>query len=516
MKRTSHLIELTTVLGLGLATCTAAGLTTKTTGKAATGLPTSADERRGGDDPRLGPDSQSGASDFLVKGGTWLVLTGNVKLSIGGNFLNRGTLAPAIGPTVIFGGRSAQAETGFAVFPNLMKTGGGTLTLNNTVAISGTLILDNGNISLNGNNLEALSITGGSAASYIVTPDTSGGLIRPVGPTSSTLFPVGNSSFNPVSVRTGTGTDLFRVSVVDSLMPTAPDKQNALKRTWLIFQSNPPGANGNIVFSVQWNAGEEGSQFDRSLGGAGSADGWRWGGTSWVKQTNSRFHDNGLGIYPAIDSLMTQNLGLWTLANENGALPIQLVSFTASLVNGHRVQLDWTTASEVNNFGFEVQRRGGSDSTFMSLPNLFIPGHGTTNEQHSYSAVDSTSPPDLVFYRLKQLDLNGTSYYSDPVSIQVPTSVNQANVPTEFILEQNYPNPFNPTTTIKFSLPREGQVDLSIFNILGEQVATVVNGRMSTGYYSYQVDASKLASGIYFYRITAPDFVDTKRMMLVK
>ena len=466
--------------------------------------------------PHFGPNSGTGGFDLVMKGGTWLSLTSGVKLSMGGNLVNQGVIAPSVGATVIFNGRGPQTEIGFALFPDLMKTGGGMLTLNNPVAISGTLILVNGDISLGGFALPVNSLIGGSASSYIVTPDTNSGLVRLVGSSTSVFFPVGNASYNPVSLRTGTGSDFFGVSVVDSLMPTTPDKETALKRTWLISQNNPPGTNGNIVFSLQWNSGEEGSQFDRSMGGAGSADGWRWGGTSWVKQTNSRFHDNGLGIYPAVDSLVTQNLGLWTLANENGTLPIQLASFTATLVDQHHVRLDWTTVSEVNNFGFEVQRRTQSDSIFLSLPNLLIPGHGTTNEPHSYFAVDSTSPPDLVYYRLKQLDLDGTSHYSDPVSIQVPTSVDESNIPTEFKLQQNYPNPFNPTTTIGFSLPQERQVDISLFNILGEKVATVVNDRMIAGYYSFQVDASSLASGIYFYRITAGDFVDTKRMLLVK
>ena len=516
MNRTSYLIELSALLALGLATGVAADLPVKGTRNTARGLQTSADEKQRKDDPRLGPNSQSGASDLLVKGGTWLVLTGNVKLSVGGNFLNRGTLAPSLGPTVIFGGRSAQAETGFAIFPNLTKTGGGTLTLNNPVAITGTLTLNSGNISLNGNNLEVLSITGGSATSYIITPDTSGGLIRPVNSSTPTFFPVGNSSYNPVSLRTGTGTDLFRVGVIDSLMPTAPSKGAALKRTWLISQSNPPGVNGNIVFSVQWNAGEEGSQFDRSLGGAGSADGWRWGGTSWVKQTNSRFHDNGLGVYPAIDSLVTQNLGFWTLANENVALPIQLASFTATVVEGHHVRVDWTTLSEINNYGFEVQRKGQQDSLFTSLPNIFVPGHGTTNEPHQYSVIDSTATPARWSYRLKQIDLDGTVHYTDPIIIEIPTSVAENNVPSEFSLQQNYPNPFNPSTIIRYGLPRTLAVRILVYNTIGQQVELLVDQEQQAGYHEVAFHADGLASGVYFYRIEAGSFVDTKKMLVVK
>lgn len=466
--------------------------------------------------PRLGPNSASGGSDLVVKSGTWLSLTSGVRLSLGGNLSIGGVIAPSVGTTVIFNGRGPQTEAGFAVFPDVMKTGGGMLTLNNPIVISGTLALVSGDISLSGFSLPVNSISGGSAASYIVTPDTASGLVRPVSSAASVLFPVGNTSYNPVSIRTSTGSDLFRVSVVDSLMPTTPNKETALKRTWLIYQSNPPGTNGSIVFSVQWNAGEEGSQFDRSLGGAGSADGWRWRGSAWVKQNGSRFFDNGLTVYPAVDSLSSTTMGIWTLANESGALPIQLASFTAMVVNGCYVRLDWTTLSEVNNYGFEVQRRGGVDSSFHSLPGIFVPGHGTTNEPHSYSFVDSTVGRDSVHYRLKQIDLDGATHYSDPVSVLVPTEVSESDVTSTFALEQNYPNPFNPSTVISYSLPHSSHVKLVVYNIIGQEVAQLVNQQQEAGRYEVTFHPEGLASGIYFYSLQSPEGKAIRKLTLVR
>ena len=164
---------------------------------------------------------------------------------------------------------------------------------------------------------------------------------------------------------------------------------------------------------------------------------------------------------------------------------------------------------------------------YQTLPNSFIPGHGTTVQPHSYSYTDMTASSGRWFYRLKQLDLDGTTHYTEGMQVDVTTSVDEKPVPTEFALEQNYPNPFNPSTRIQFTLPKKKHVKLEIYNALGERIATLVDETRQAGYYSEQFNATGLASGVYFYRMQAGDpssrsagsgqsFVDTKNLLLLK
>ncbi len=188
-----------------------------------------------------------------------------------------------------------------------------------------------------------------------------------------------------------------------------------------------------------------------------------------------------------------------------GQLPVELKSFAASVVDGF-VQLNWSTATETNNRGFEVQRKvEGSD--FVTIG--FIQGKGTTTQSQNYSFVDNNVQTGNYQYRLKQMDFDGRSSYSNVVEV----SLN----PTEFSLAQNYPNPFNPTTTINFNLAKESNVNLKVFNLLGQEIISLVSNEfLNAGSYSYKFDASSLASGTYIYRLEAGDFVQTKKMTLTK
>lgn len=188
-------------------------------------------------------------------------------------------------------------------------------------------------------------------------------------------------------------------------------------------------------------------------------------------------------------------------------LPVELTSFSATALPG-KVELNWTTASEINNSGFEVER-SIDGKTFITAG--FVKGNGTTTEPKTYSFTDvlqSGLNPKL-FYRLKQVDFNGTFAYSNIVEIN-------ADIPTEFSLEQNYPNPFNPTTVISFSLPEKSDVSLKIFDVLGNEIATLVNEIKDAGRYDVQFNASKLSSGVYFYSIEAGAYNDLKKMILIK
>jgi len=186
-------------------------------------------------------------------------------------------------------------------------------------------------------------------------------------------------------------------------------------------------------------------------------------------------------------------------------VPVELTSFTASANSGN-VNLNWVTATETNNQGFEIQRKA-EDGEFNNLG--FVGGFGTTTETKSYSFVDTDVATGIYTYRLKQLDFDGTYEYSPEIEVDVTT-------PIEYALEQNYPNPFNPSTVIKYSIPQDGMVTLYVFNLLGEKVATLVNGVQQAGRYEANFDASKLASGIYVYTINAGSFNSVKKMVLMK
>jgi hypothetical protein len=202
---------------------------------------------------------------------------------------------------------------------------------------------------------------------------------------------------------------------------------------------------------------------------------------------------------------------------DTSPLPIQLASFTAAVQQGNgAVVLKWSTASETNNYGFEVQKSLDSSNVYESIANSFIAGHGTSVEAHSYSFSDADVKPGLWYYRLKQTDLDGAVHYSERIVASSVTGVNDRPLPTTFSLDQNYPNPFNPSTTVEFALPKDARVTLDVYNVLGQRVAALVDEVRQAGYHSVRFNAGQLASGLYIYRIVAGDVTMVKKMMLTK
>ncbi len=186
-------------------------------------------------------------------------------------------------------------------------------------------------------------------------------------------------------------------------------------------------------------------------------------------------------------------------------IPVELTSFTAQTLSDG-VELKWTTATETNNKGFEIERmaEGGA---FENIG--YTAGFGTTAEPKSYSFTDKEVTTGIYNYRLKQIDFDGSFEYSDVIEVDVPA-------PNSFVLEQNYPNPFNPSTTIKFALPVETEVRLNVYNTIGEKVAEVFKGTLKEGYHEVVFDATSLTSGTYFYRLEANEFVEVKKMLILK
>jgi len=181
-------------------------------------------------------------------------------------------------------------------------------------------------------------------------------------------------------------------------------------------------------------------------------------------------------------------------------VPVELTSFTAIPI-AKGVELRWMTASETNNSGFEVQRSTDNNS-FTTL--AFVNGRGTTSEQVEYQFTDNNTISGVYYYRLRQVDFDGKFDFSQTVQVDVQAPVN-------FTLSQNYPNPFNPSTTISFGLPTASQVHIVVFDMLGREVATVVNKDFSQGTHQVVFNASNLASGTYVYQLNSVDDKGTKQ-----
>jgi hypothetical protein len=186
-------------------------------------------------------------------------------------------------------------------------------------------------------------------------------------------------------------------------------------------------------------------------------------------------------------------------------VPVELTSFTADVANGN-VSLKWTTATEINNRGFEIER-SNDNNDFRVIG--FVSGNGTTSEVQNYSFSDNGLPLGKYYYRLKQVDFNGQYEYSDVVEVNL-------DVPGTFTLNQNYPNPFNPSTRISYSLAEAGHVRLSVFNLLGEEIAVIVDGIKDAGSHEVNFEANQLASGFYIYKIQTAQFTQSRKMLLNK
>ncbi|MBV6513800.1 MAG: hypothetical protein FMNOHCHN_03335 [Ignavibacteriaceae bacterium] len=198
-----------------------------------------------------------------------------------------------------------------------------------------------------------------------------------------------------------------------------------------------------------------------------------------------------------------------TVAN---IVPVELTSFTASVSDGE-VALTWSTATEMNNKGFEVERAevtGGVKQEFTSL--TFIQGSGTTTEQRVYNYTDRPGKAGVYQYRIKQTDFDGSfTYYNLSAETEV-------TMPELFTLEQNYPNPFNPSTQIRFSLASESFVTMKIYSITGQEVATLLQKQMEKGSHSisFTPDDYGLTSGVYIYTLDAGDYKAARKMALTK
>lgn len=291
----------------------------------------------------------------------------------------------------------------------------------------------------------------------------------------------------------------------DGIIPTAPGPQYGVRLNppvvltegtyWLNFMVNMafnPG--GSQFFWSQLNSAQVGAfrafRDSVNLFGTGQFANWQ--------------SAQGSGIGGGIEANLS-----FALFGNSGVVPVELTSFIAAALD-NKVTLKWSTASEINNNGFQIERNSGNG--FVTVG--FVSGKGTTTEVQNYSYTDNGLTSGSYAYRLKQVDFDGTFDYSNTVEVDVIGI-------TEFALKQNYPNPFNPSTKIAFGLAVESFVSLKIFNILGQEISTIINRNLATGIHEYNFNASGLNSGVYFYKLEAngvdgQKFTSVKKMIISK
>jgi len=234
----------------------------------------------------------------------------------------------------------------------------------------------------------------------------------------------------------------------------------------------------------------------------------RNGGSTWT-QINIGSSNYQIAIIDSMNQFAAQGNGFYKLESDY-FIPVELASFNAQLVQKD-VVLNWTTASELNNQGFEIEQSFDNE-TFTRIG--FVPGFGSTTELKSYSFRISDAPSGIQYYRLKQIDFDGTFTHYNSVEIDGP-------VVREFALYQNHPNPFNPSTNISFSIPVESNVRITLFNMLGQEVAQLVNSDFQAGSHKIAFNAENLSTGAYIYTLEArgvngKSFASTKKMILLK
>ena len=320
-----------------------------------------------------------------------------------------------------------------------------------------------------------------------------------------------NNNINPDVMTSGSGINTYGTAVVAPIITRNRINGNWWGVTIQVGITGQPGANPNLG-NIE-NA-------DTTDNGLNIIYGNAQGSNVYDLYNNTLdliyAQNNDWGVY---DSTLIENhivhgvdstqLGIVKFMPFSNSIPVELTSFSARALDGN-VVLNWVTASELNNSGFQIERRKTKDERIEYWESIgFVNGNGTSTEVHTYSFTDQNPVAGKSYYRLKQIDFDGSFEYSNIVEVDL-------TLPIEFSLEQNYPNPFNPATSIQYTISNKENVQLLVYNVLGKEVAILVNEEKPAGNYKAEFNASNLSSGVYFYELKAGNFIETKKMILLK
>ena len=310
----------------------------------------------------------------------------------------------------------------------------------------------------------------------------------------------GVSWSSPIKINDDPGTSAYQWFGTMSVAPNG-----RIDVIWLDTRDNPGSINSALYYSNSKDGGSTWSLNERLSDYFDPHVGWpnqqKMGDYFDMVSDSSGAHLSWAATFNG-----EQDVYYSYITDTTGIIPVELLSFSAS-VAANVVTLNWSTATELNNFGFEIER--SSDKTNWRTIG-FKEGKGTTSEPQQYSYSDKLSDitSSRLYYRLKQVDYNGSFEYSEIVEVEIAPSV--------FSLSQNYPNPFNPSTTINYQIPELSFVTIKVYDVLGNEVAALVNEQKPAGKYEVGFNASELVSGVYFYTLSAGEFVQSKRMLLLK
>jgi hypothetical protein len=405
------------------------------------------------------------------------------------------------------------------VYSNLTISGSFTKTLAGATSVYSTLTLTAGNL-VTGSYTLTLGFSTGLRGTLTRTSGTMVGNFRrwfSASTVSNVLFPVGtlaayrpaNLSFTAAPSAGGTLTASFVATDPGQTGLPLSDGGTSIVRCapdgyWTITAAD--GLTGG-TYSLDLTAAGFGGVSDytslrilkRSTGGPWTLNGTHAAGTG--SNSVPVVHRTGMGGF--------SEFGIG--GSSANPLPIQLISFVARTVGVNAVALEWSTLTEMDNYGFWLERRGENESNYAQLPGSFVLGNGTTNVTHRYSYVDSTVAGGSWSYRLRQVDLDGTVHYSDPVPVEVGKASGHVAG-----LQQNFPNPFNPKTVIRYQLSAVSDIRLVVYDLLGREVAVLVDRVMSAGTHEVSFDGSGLPSGIYVYRLKAGNFSESRKLTLIR
>ncbi|MDP2209798.1 MAG: T9SS type A sorting domain-containing protein [Bacteroidota bacterium] len=405
--------------------------------------------------------------------------------------------------TLVYAGSIAQT-TSSVEFPaatspnNLTINNSAGVTLHASRAVNGTLTLTNGKITLGANNLTVAALSGGSSSNYIVATGA-GELRKTFTAIGSFTYPVGDASnYSPVTLNFTSGT--FSSAYAGVKLANAKHSQNTsandyLNRYWTVTSSGITDFSCNSTFNyVQSDVVNTESNLY-----AGKLNGSVW------------------DIFGLVDIDANTLSGTVTsfsdfTAGEAAAMPVQLASFIGYFVNSNDVTFEWETISEIKNYGFWIQKYKPSVGVFETIEESFQKAKG---EPATYTWTYANATIDNTEFYLLQQDLNGLETRFGPIMLN-PTSVPVEAVPSVFALNQNYPNPFNPATVISWQLAVGNYTTLKVYNLLGNEVATLVNGYKAAGSHQVTFDGAKLSTGLYFYKLQSGNSVEVKKLTLVK
>jgi len=441
----------------------------------------------------------TGNGDFILTSDATLQIgsvTGISSSGTAGNIQSTGTRSFNQYATYLYNGSAMQVTgSGLPVtVKNLTIDNINGVTLSANTSVSGKLNLINGNLLTNTNTLSL----GTSITNLGILANSSGKIIgnfnRWISNSTNILFPVGTSSteFTPVVLSNIIGMGTFTVSAIDGIHPNATGS-DYLQMYWKL--TNGGITSTDIAFNYL--------QSD-VIGDEESYELFRYNG---IMVPYSPFDLNTSTNVASVNNL--SSFSDWTLGID-GNVPVELSAFTAKTI-GSKIKLNWETATEINNYGFEIERSSNvqdqSPKVWKKLG--FVPGNGNSNSKKNYTFEDINLTEGKYFYRLKQIDNDGQYEYSSIITIDL------AN-PKQFALEQNYPNPFNPSTTIKYSIPLASKVKIIVFNLLGQEIDILVDEFKEAGTHLIDYVAKNINSGVYLYKIETNTFSQTRKMTLLK